>query len=71
MEEEKLVLEALSRRRRKHASLLRAVEEDNVVFKKHEQVTLDEEASYFSRWRGNPYERRWVAEKVRTKPNKF
>ena len=71
MEEEKLVLEALSRRRRKHASLLRAVEEGNTVFKKHEQVTLDEEASYFSRWQSNPYGRRWVAEKVRTKPDKF
>ena len=66
-----LVLEALSRRRCKHANLLRAVEEGNTVFKTHEQVTLDEEASFLSRWQSNPYGRRWLAEKVRTKPDKF
>ena len=68
---DKLVLEAPSRRRRKHANLLRAVDEDNTYFKTHEQVTLDQEASFLSRWQSNPHGRRRLDEKVRTKPDKF
>ena len=71
MEEEKLVIEALSRRRRKHSKLLEAVKEGNTVLNKQQQGTLDVEATYFSRWQSNPYGRRWVAEKVRTKPDMF
>ena len=69
---DKLALEALSRRRRKHATnLLRAIDEDNTYFKTHEQVTWDQEARFLSRWQSNPHGRRWLDEKMRTKPDKF
>ena len=69
---DKLVLEALIRRRRKHANLFMAVDEGNTYFKTHEQVTLDQQdASFLSRWQSNPHGRRWLDEKVITKPDKF
>ena len=52
---DKLVLEALIRRRRKHANLFRAVDEGNTHFKTHEQVTLDQqEASFYHVGRETP-----------------
>ena len=66
---DKLVLEALSRRCRKHDYLFRAVDEGNTYFKTNEQVTLDQqEASFLSRWQSNPHGRRWLDEKVIRNP---